>query len=65
MKLKEDRVLNLSFDDDRVVGFLKGEEIPCSLKGYLGVKVSGIPLGFGKVSNGKLKNHYPKGLRLV
>ena len=59
--------LDLSLDDERVVRFLHGEEIPCdgTLKGYTQVKVCGVPCGFGKASNGTLKNHYPKGLRIL
>lgn len=59
-------VMNLSLSDPRVLRFLKGEEIDAetSLKGYCGVAIDGIPLGFGKVSSGKLKNKYPKGLRI-
>ena len=46
--------------------FLHGEEIeaPSGLeKGYAAVKVQGFVTGFGKVSGGVIKNHYPKGLR--
>ena len=48
-----------------VVKFLHGEEIKIdeSIKGYTLVCVNGISLGFGKASNGNLKNKYPKGLR--
>ena len=60
-------VIDLKLDDDRVLQFLHGEEIVCdsSLRGYTQVKIEGIPLGFGKASNGTLKNHYPKGLRIL
>lgn len=58
-------VLNLSVDDNRIYDFLKGLEIDCDLKGYVAVAVEGIITGFGKASNGKLKNHYPKGLRIL
>lgn len=60
-------VIDLDLNDEMVKNFLHGEEIPCdtSLKGYTGVKICGIPLGFGKASNGILKNHYPKGLRIL
>jgi NOL1/NOP2/fmu family ribosome biogenesis protein len=53
--------------DGMVNKFIHGEEIPCeeSLKGYIAVRVCGVPLGFGKASNGTLKNHYPKGLRTL
>ena len=32
-------------------------------KGFCMVCVEGFPAGWGKLSNGQLKNHYPKGLR--
>ncbi len=59
------RSLDLSPDDLRLSQFLKGQTVPCppEWKGYAGVFVEGIPLGFGKASGGVLKNHYPKGLR--
>lgn len=57
--------LNISIDDKRLSAFLKGEEIECDYQGYTAVLVEGIPLSFGKASGGKLKNHYPKGLRLL
>ena len=37
--------------------------VPDSLSGYALPVYAGLPLGFGKASNGQLKNHYPKGLR--
>ena len=33
-------------------------------RGWVAVAVEGIPIGWGKESNGVLKNHYPKGLRI-
>ena len=53
-------------DDPTLRAFLHGEEIPCpEIKGWTAVCVAGIPVGFGKASGGKLKNRYPKGLRLL
>ena len=48
-----------------IKAYLHGEEIavPNTIKGYCAVCVNGITLGFGKASNGRLKNKYPKGLR--
>lgn len=58
--------LDLSPTDARLTAFLHGEEIACDgLSGWAAVCVAGIPVGFGKASNGKLKNRYPKGLRLL
>lgn len=52
-------------DSSEIAAFLRGEELPVSaqLHGYCGVSVDGITIGFGKCSGGRLKNHYPKGLR--
>lgn len=64
--LKPKRVIELDINDDRLIKFLKGEEIFVSgEKGYTGVTVLGVPLGFGKCSGDRLTNKYPKGLRLL
>ena len=61
------RCLCLERGDPRVLAFLHGEELAVSedLCGWCGVAVAGAVLGFGKCSGGRLKNHYPKGLRLL
>lgn len=58
-------VINFPHDSAEIYAFLRGEEIAvdASYKGYTGVAVDGVLTGFGKCSNGRLKNHYPKGLR--
>lgn len=58
-------VVNLKLTDERVSKFLHGEEIDVdkNVKGYTLVCVEDVPLSFGKASNNKLKNKYPKGLR--
>lgn len=44
--------------------YQSGEVIPAQgVKGYVLPVLKGLPLGFGKVSDGMMKNHYPKGLR--
>ena len=57
--------LNLKKGDGRLAKYLRGEEIECDadLSGYTAVMYEGVPLGGGKASSGRLKNHYPKGLR--
>ena len=51
-------------DLDGALRYQAGETLPCEAsKGYVLPVLEGIPLGFGKVSGGILKNHYPKGLR--
>ncbi len=60
------RVLSLAPNDARLLAFLRGEEITTDTPdGYTAVAVGGVVTGFGKVSHGRLKNHYPKGLRLL
>ncbi len=52
--------------DPLLTAFLHGEEISCDgEKGWTAVTVAGIPVGFGKCAGGRLKNRYPKGLRLL
>ena len=55
----------LTRGEQRVSQYLAGEEIPTSsdVKGWCAVFFEGAPLGGGKASGGKIKNHYPKGLR--
>lgn len=57
--------VNLSHDSPEISAFLRGEEISVesTMRGYVGVAVDGVMTGFGKCSGGRLKNHYPKGLR--
>ena len=40
-----------------------GETLPADGKGWALACCDGIPLGWGKISDGQMKNHYPKGLR--
>lgn len=52
-------------DDDEANTYLKGEPLTAtSVKGWTLVCWKGFPLGFGKASQGLIKNHYPKGLRI-
>ena len=55
----------LTLKDGRVAAWLRGEEIEAetALPGWCCVLVDGFPLGAGKVSGGRVKNHYPKALR--
>ena len=53
-------------DDGRIIKYIRGEEIESSDKearGFCAVFYEGAALGGGKISSGKIKNHYPKGLR--
>ncbi len=44
--------------------YLRGETLPApDQRGYHIVTYENLPLGWGKASDGVMKNHYPKGLR--
>lgn len=57
-----DRVVNLT--QEEAGRYFHGESLSgqCG-KGWTLMSYLGYPLGFGKVANGQIKNHYPKGLR--
>ena len=57
----------LTLADPRGVEYLSGREIGAgtAADGWCCVLVDGWPLGGGKVSGGRVKNHYPKALRLL
>ena len=58
------RRIDLKRGDVRVEKYLRGEEIEAdSDNGWCAVLYEGVALGGGKISGGRLKNHYPTGLR--
>lgn len=57
---------DFSVDSQGVYQYLRGNTINTNQsRGWALVTVEGIPLGWGKESNGFLKNHYPKGRRIT
>lgn len=72
--IREDSVVSLSRDDERLIRYLKGETIIVNFEEYPELKKKGTviiavgkyPLGFGKITgDGSIKNQYPKAWRLV
>ncbi len=63
------RKVDLTPEDPRLERYLRGEEIELepnqSGNGFCAVLLCGVPLGGGKCVGGRLKNHYPKGLRKI
>jgi len=57
------RVHRMEADSPQTEAYLRGEALPSDGKGWTLVTVDGWPVGWGKASDGLLKNHYPKGLR--
>lgn len=52
-------------DEELAYQYLKGEALNLeATKGWVLVGYEGYSLGFGKASEGLIKNHYPKGLRI-
>jgi len=55
----------IELSEQQAVKFLAGETIETeSEKGWTLITYRDLPLGWGKVSGGQIKNHLPKGLRL-
>ena len=69
LALKKDEfnnVFNLESSDPQTQKYLKGQSIMADVKdGWTLITVDGYSLGWGKASKGQIKNHYPKGLRLL
>ena len=59
------RKIELADDPAALTAYLRGEEISASCEnGWAVITVHGCTVGGVKVSGGRAKNHYPKGLRL-
>lgn len=56
--------LDFSADSEKLKNYMMGQTLECNKKGWCAVTVDGYPLSWGKASNGILKNHFPKYLRL-
>jgi len=71
--IKENSVISISRDDERITRYLKGETLFVSeeelsklkKKGIVVICVKDYPLGLGKLDNGTIKNMYPKAWRLI
>lgn len=61
------RSYDLAADSLDIQSWLRGESlaVPAGLHGWTLVTVDGLPVGWGKASSGQLKNHLPKGLRVL
>ncbi len=56
--------VNFATDSDEIAAYWQGLDIPSGgPNGWLLVAVNGFVMGWGKCVNGRIKNHYPRGLR--
>ncbi|MCL4263431.1 MAG: RsmF rRNA methyltransferase first C-terminal domain-containing protein [Anaerolineae bacterium] len=81
LALKAEEVVtavNFPADAPEIAAYLSGHPLPMSdvrspmsdyrlliTDNWLLITVDGLPLGWAKASGGQLKNHYPRGLRIV
>ena len=70
LALKPEQVINcenLPLNDERVDKYLTGQEITTDnpARGWRLIAVNGYSLGWGKCDGNIIKNHYPKGLRIM
>ena len=56
-------VPRVELNEEQARLYQNGQVVPAEGKGWMLACFAGIPLGWGKVSDGMMKNHYPKGLR--
>ncbi|HOL14373.1 MAG TPA: hypothetical protein PLD61_08365, partial [Bacillota bacterium] len=60
------RKVVLDLKDQRLNAYLKGQTFSADgPAGWVGVFLGDFPLGWGKITGGTLKNHYPKGWRMT
>ena len=53
----------IPLNEQHVLAYLAGETVPADGRGWALAEYAGLTLGWGKVSDGVMKNHYPKELR--
>ena len=60
-------LISFNAESEEIERYLRGEQLTADadFRGYGVVAVNGYPLGLCKVSGTAVKNHYPKGLRLL
>ncbi len=56
-------VPHVDLTHEQARNYQQGQTIETSGKGWVLACFAGIPLGWGKISDGVMKNHYPKGIR--
>ena len=52
-------------DSPEIASYLRGGTLSAACTGWTAVLADGYPIGWGESSGGVIKNHYPKGLRIM
>ena len=60
-----DNVASFQPDSKEIAAYMRGNVVPSQKKGWCLIAVNGYSLGWGKGDGQVLKNHYPKGLRIM
>ena len=55
----------VDLSSEQALRYAAGETIPGKKEGWLLIRYRGLVIGWGKGSQGIIKNHYPKGLRSI
>ena len=55
----------IPLSEPQALAWLSGETLPADGRGWVLPTFAGLPLGWGKIADGVMKNHYPKDLRRV
>ena len=58
-----ENIQNFPAESKEIRGFMEGQVLPGSTKGWCLITADGYSLGWGKGDGNQIKNHYPKGLR--
>ena len=53
----------IPLNEQHVLAYLAGETVPADGRAWALAEYAGLTLGWGKISDGVMKNHYPKELR--
>jgi NOL1/NOP2/sun family putative RNA methylase len=61
--MRQPEIISLDLGMAEIGKYLAGEEIPGNTEGWTLIRYQGLSVGWGKGSGGKIKNHFPKGLR--
>ena len=65
VSMRPPEVSRVALNEAQARAYLAGETIPAEGHGWVLAAFAGLALGWGKISDGVLKNHYPKELRKV